>query len=318
MAPSVRRHYIPKADRSGHPLGIPTFEDKVAQRTIVMFLEPMYEQDFLPCSYCFRHGRSPHDALSALREGPAEQCHWWVIDADLKTDFDSIPHAWQREILDLRITVGVVRKMIFTWLKASGLEKGTVKRSSTGTPQDGVISPLISHIVLHHVLDEWFEAEVRPRLRWRCRLIRYADDFVMAFEDNRNGERVLDVPGKRLGLFGLTLHETRTRYVDIRLAQAKGHDPAATFDFLGFTPVWERSRRGSCVVRQITTKNRFAWAATVVWTWCKRYRYDPVTEQQAHLANVLQGHCQYHGLSGNRKRPGLFRRYLMIAWRRWR
>jgi RNA-directed DNA polymerase len=183
-----------------------------------------------------------------------------------------------------------------------------------------VISPLLANIYLHHVLDEWFEGVVRPRLRGRCLLVRYADDAVIAFEDHSSAKRLLDVLGKRLGRYGLQLHPTKTRFVDFRFKRPQGRHPATvgtTFNFLGFTHVWGRSRRGKDVVRQITAKDRYARALASVTEWCRRNLHRPFREQHAHLSRMIRGHCAYYGITGNGDRIRWYHHQLVRIWKKW-
>ena len=197
------------------------------------------------------------------------------------------------------------------------LDAGALQRTGEGTPQGGVISPLLANLFLHYVLDQWFEREVRPRLRGRCLLVRYADDFVLLCEHDRDGQRVLAVLGKRLGRYGLRLHPGKTRYVDFRPKQPYGRGKGAAFDLLGFTHYWVRSRRGYPVVRQTTAKSRFARALRAVNDWCRRHRHDPVPVQWAHLVSVLRGHGNYYGLRGNSVRLANFQYRVTRIWRKW-
>jgi RNA-directed DNA polymerase len=300
---------------------VPAFEDKVAQRAVSMVLEAIYEQDFLPCSYGFRPGRSAHQALNSLRYEIWSNRLYWVLDIDIRKYFDSISHTHLRAFLDQRVKDGVIRRMIDKWLNAGVVEDGLLRRTTEGTPQGGVVSPCISNIFLHHVLDEWFETHVRPRLAGRCTLVRFADDAVMAIDNLVDAQRVLAVLGKRLERFGLTLHPDKTRLVDFRPMQADGtHHPdtgGTTFDFLGFTHVWGRSLKGKPMVRQITAKSRFARALAAVSDWCQKNRHLPIRVQHRHLSAMMRGHFAYYGVGGNGQRLRWFAHQVVRIWQKW-
>jgi group II intron reverse transcriptase/maturase len=332
-APPVRRTHIPKGPGSTEtrPLGIPTFEDKVLQRAIVMLLEPIYEQDFLNCSYGFRPHRSAHHALAALREGLRQFGGGWVLDVDLRKFFDTLQHPALRQLLRRRVRDGVVLRLIDKWLKAGVWEEGTLTHPEEGTPQGGVISPLLANVYLHYVLDEWFEREVKPRLTGRAFLIRYADDFVIVFTHESDARRVQEVLPKRLARFGLTLHPDKTRLVQFLRPERNRSatpSPAAdairsadpepeTFDLLGFTHFWGRSRNGHWVIKRKTARSRLRRAILAVTEWCDRNRHLPIVEQHQALGRKLRGHYAYYGITGNSWTLSAFREAVTRAWRTW-
>lgn len=315
-APPVKRAYIPKGDGALRPIGIPALEDKILQRAVVMVLTPLYEQDFLECSYGFRPGRSAHQALEALWRGIMRMGGCWVLEVDIRSYFDTVEHEHLREFLKKRVRDGVILRTIGKWLKAGVMEDGAIHYPQQGTPQGGVISPLISNIYLHEVLDVWFEREVRPRLDGEAVLIRFADDYVIFFTHERDARRVQAVLPKRFGKYGLALHEGKTRLVDFRRPPREG-GTSTTLDFLGFTHFWGKSQKGNRVVQRKTAKKKLRQAVRRVSQWCRANRHRPVKEQWESLCRKMLGHYGFYGITFNGRSLNRFAQQVRRAWRKW-
>jgi RNA-directed DNA polymerase len=319
QAAPVERVWIEKDEGGQRPIGQPAFEDKIVQRAVAMLLEAIDAQDFRDGSYGFRPGRSPHQALHAVRERCLQEGIGWIVDADVSGYFDSIDRTRLREVLRQRVNDGRIMRRIGKWLRAGVMEDGVLHHPETGVVQGGVISPVRANVFLHHVLDAWCEREVRPRLRGRAFLMRFADDFCIGCELARDARKIMAVLPKRFARLGLTIHPEKTALIafgkpDARQASANGN---GTFEFLGLTHYWAKSRRGFWVIKRRTARKRLQRTKKSLWRWCRTNRHAPVTYQYRMLCLKLRGHFRYYGIRGNFRLLEEVRRYAEKAWRYW-
>lgn len=321
-AQPLRRVYIPKEAGTWRPISIPALEDKIVQRAVLDLLNAIYEQDFLGCSYGFRPGRSAQQALDEIGRVICQRPMQYVLEADISAYFDTIVRSQLMEWIEKRVRDGSILRLIGKWINVGVLEDGRLLITQTGVGQGQVISPLLANIYLHYVLDEWFEDVVKPRLRGQAYEIRYADDFILCFQYREDAEKVLAVLRKRFEKYGLTLHPEKTRLIEFgrealsKWEAATGPKPG-TFDFLGFTHICRRSRRGNFTIHVRTMRKRLRRSLKRASAWCQRHRHDPLAEQRRVLNAILRGHYQYYGRPTNFHSLWKFYRGVRQAWRKW-
>ena len=315
----IRRVHIPKGQGKTRPIGISAFEDKLVQDAVREVLEAVYEQDFLDCSYGFRPARSAHDAVRTLNQSVHQGGVSWILEADIMSFFDSLDRSELKKMLEIRVADGSLLRLIGKCLHVGVLEGESLSEPALGTVQGSVLSPLLGNVYLHYVLDLWFETEVKARLRGQAKLIRYCDDFVIGFERQDDAHRVMAVLGKRMERFGLTLHPDKTRLLPFWRPSPRQHGGKgpATFDFLGFTFYWTRSRRGLWRVGCKTRRSSLRKAKTALSDWCRRHRHLSIQAQHAALCRRLQGHFNYFGVNGNSKSLQQLVEATKYAWYKW-
>jgi len=316
-AQPARRVWIPKGDGGQRPLAILVLEDKVVQRAVAMLLEAIYEPHFCEFSFGFRRQRSAHQALTYLRQQCLEHDINWIIDADIAKFFDTISWEELRTILQKRVNDGAILRLIGMWLHVGVVEEDRVTNQEMGTPQGAPISPILANIFLHTVLDEWFQNEVRPRMKGSCFLARFADDFVMGYHLKSDAERVFRVLPKRCERYGLRIHPEKSRMVQFSRPDWKQGKGPGSFAFLGFMHYWGKTLSGGWTIKRKTQGKRLSRFLSGIGDWCKEHRHETMAKQYGILNAKLRGHYQYYGVRGNFKMLEVAYEGARVKWKKW-
>lgn len=311
----VRRKSIPKPNGKTRPLGILVVEDKMVQRACADIVEAIYQEDFLDCSYAYRPGRGAKDAVQAVTANLQFGRYRWVVEADIKGFYDHIDHKKLMVMLAERIGDGRLLRLIRKWLKAGILEEeGKVINPQTGTPQGGIVSPVLANIYLHHVLDQWFEERVRACSRGAVMFNRYADDFISAFEDKADAQDYLQALGERLKEYGLELALDKTRMIRFSRFEVENNE---SFEYLGFEFRWERSQKGKAVVKRRTARKKLRNSVANLTEWCRKSRHWKISRLMNQLASKLRGYWNYYGVIGNQESQWEFYRQVQRLLYQW-
>jgi group II intron reverse transcriptase/maturase len=318
VATPLRRIWIDKEGGKRRPIGIPALEDKIVQRAASTILNVIYDVNFYDFSHAFRKGHSQHKAVHEIRELCRKLNIGWIVSADIEGLFDNIDRNLLRGFIKRRVNDGGMLRLIGKWLNAGVMEEGILSYPGKGVPQGGVISPVLSNIFLHYVLDEWFVKQALPRMKGKCFIIRYADDFIIGCELGSDAERIMDVLPKRFNEYGLALHADKTTVIDFRRPPLKEKGKGkGTFDFLGFTFYWSKSLRGYWVIKKKTIGKRLSRYMKRLWQWCRENRHEPIKEQHQMLCTKLRGYYLYFGVRGNYKPLEVVFEHAEKAWRFW-
>ena len=315
-----KRIYIPKDDGRERPIGIATLKDKIVQQAVSQVLGVIWEEDFANFSYGFRPGRNTHNALDALWVAITERKISWVLDADIRSFFDTLDHSWMMKFVEQRVADPRMLCLIRKWLRAGVSEQGEWSRTNVGTPQGATISPLLANIYLHYVLDRWVKAWRKQQARGEVIIVRYADDFVMGFQYRDDAERFFKQLSERVAYFGLEIHKEKTRLIEFgRFAeqnrQRRGEGKPETFDFLGFTHICAKRRSdGKFTVWRKVIAKRMRRKLKEIKKFLMRHRHDPVAETGRWLKSVVKGFFNYYAVPDNSRQMSRFRGIVNRLW----